>query len=116
MQFHLVRGLARVIVECHGNMAERTIHFGGAGHTGYGVLKGEGQEKSQRARTFDLGLRGRFASLVIRGNVKPSSPSFWWEWTMHACLPGIIYICEFLDIIVLVIFDNHVKPLILIVL
>lgn len=91
MQFHLIRGLARVLIECHGNMVERTVHFWGL-EIGYGVPKREGQDKSQRTRTFDLGLGGRVASLVFRGNVKPSSHSFWSEWTMHVHLPGIIFI------------------------
>lgn len=73
MQFHLIRDLARVIVECHGNLVERTIHFWGAGNRVWCVE--ERQEMCQRKMTIDLGLGGRFASLVIRGNVKSSSHS-----------------------------------------
>lgn len=41
--------------------------------TGRGVAKRKGQEKSQRKMTFDLGLKGRFASLGIIGNAKHNS-------------------------------------------
>lgn len=47
----------------------------------------EGQGKSQRKTTFDLGLEGGFASLVIRGNANPVLTGY----TMRVNLPGIIF-------------------------
>ena len=44
--------------------------------TGHGVAKRKGQGKSQRKMTFDLGLEGGFASLVITGNAKYNPSSF----------------------------------------
>lgn len=58
-----------------GTWSREQFAFGGL-EIRYDVPKREGQEMSQRKMTFDLGLGGRFASLVIRGNVKPSSHAF----------------------------------------